>query len=69
MVGKPGQTSDLNISRSSKTKLASTQRFKGDKGYVGAPHIDTPQKKPRQGELKVREKQENRKKASQKIFV
>jgi hypothetical protein len=69
VVGKPGQTSGLNIGRSTQTKLAFLQRFKGDKGYVGASFIDTPPKKPRSGELNGREKPENREKASQRIFV
>src|ERR687885_1814069 len=69
IVGKPGPTSDINIWREGQSNLAPTQKFKGDKGYIGEVQIETPQKKPRARELSQEEKQKNREKASERIFV
>ncbi len=44
IVGKPGATSDINIWREGQSKLAATQKFQGDKGYLGEAQISTPQK-------------------------
>ena len=69
IVGKPGPTSDINIWREGQSNLAPAQKFKGDKGYIGEVQIETPQKKPRARELSQEEKQKNREKASERIFV
>jgi hypothetical protein len=69
VVAKPGSTSDINIWRTSQSKLGFTQRFKGDKAYIGEPQIETPPKKRKHQELSAKEQEENRKKASQRIFV
>lgn len=45
VVGKPGTTSDINIWRERRTQLSDTQKFQGDKAYVGETAIDTPRKK------------------------
>jgi DDE superfamily endonuclease/Helix-turn-helix of DDE superfamily endonuclease len=68
-VGKPGPTSDINIWREGQSKLGFGQRFRGDKAYIGELQIETPQKKRKHQELTAEEKEENRKKASQRIFV
>lgn len=68
-VGKPGSTSDINIWRESQSKLGCSQRFKGDKAYLGEPQIETPHKKRKHQELSSEEKEQNRKKATQRIFV
>jgi hypothetical protein len=69
IVAKPVSTSDINIWRTSQSKLGFTQRFKGDKAYIGEPQIETPPKKRKHQELSAKEQEENRKKASQRIFV
>ena len=68
-VGKPGPTSDIKIWREGQSKLGCSQRFKGDKAYLGEPQIETPQKKRKHQKLSSAEKEQNRKKASQRIFV
>jgi hypothetical protein len=35
IVAKPGSTSDINIWRTSQSNLGLTQKFKGDKAYIG----------------------------------
>jgi DDE superfamily endonuclease len=47
VVGNPGPTSDINIWRSRSAEFSESQKFQGDKAYVGDPRIDTPEKKPR----------------------
>jgi len=56
-VGKPGPTSDINIWRESQSKLGCSQRFKGDKAYLGEPQIETPHKKQKHQELSLEEKE------------
>jgi hypothetical protein len=68
-VGKPGPASDINIWRESQSKLGFSQRFKGDKAYLGEPQIETPHKKRKHQEISSEEKEQNRQKASQRIFV
>ena len=43
--------------------------FEGDKGYQGGENITTPQKKPRKGELTAKQKEENKRWSSKRIFV
>jgi hypothetical protein len=68
-VGKPGNTSDINMWREGQSKLGCSQKFKGDKAYIGEPKIETPHKKRKHQELSSEEKEQNREKASQRIFV
>jgi len=42
-VGDPGPTSDISQFRES-PKFAPTQKFKGDKAYIGEEQIATPHK-------------------------
>jgi hypothetical protein len=50
-------------------KFGFGQRYKGDKAYIGEPQIETPHKKRKHQELSAKEQEENREKASQRIFV
>jgi hypothetical protein len=68
-VGKAGPTSDIKICRESLGKFDGEQRFCGDKAYVGEEQIRTPKKKPKGGELKKEEKEENKVCSSKRIFV
>ena len=69
VVGKPGTTSDINIWRERRTELSDTQKFQGDKAYVGEPAIDTPHKKTRSRGITEQQKQENQKKARKRVVV
>lgn len=69
VVGKPGSTSDLNIWRERRTEFSKTQKFQGDKAYVGEPTIDPPQKKTRKQGLTAQQKQENQKKARKRVVI
>jgi len=69
IVAEPGSTSDINIWRTNQSNLGLTQKFKGDKAYIGEPQIETPYKKRKPQELSAKEQDENRKKAKERIFV
>ncbi len=69
IVAKSGSTSDINIWRANQSNLGLTQKFKGDKAYIGEPQIETPYKKRKHQELSAKEQDENRKKAKERIFV
>lgn len=55
--------------RDQQEKFEDEQTFQGDKAYQGGEKITTPQKKPRQGELTAKQKEENQKLSSHRIFV
>ena len=69
VAGKPGPKSDINVFREQRKGFASTQRFNGDKGYIGESLIKTPHKKPKNQELSPEQKQENKDFSSERIFV
>jgi hypothetical protein len=68
-VGKKGPKSDISLLREQQEKFEADQTFEGDKGYQGGKNITTPQKKPRKGELTAKQKEENKKMSSHRIFV
>lgn len=68
-VGDPGPTSDINQFRESLTKFAHSQKFKGDKAYIGEEQIDTPHKKPKNQKLTLSQKQENKEFSANRVFV
>ena len=57
------------IWRSRKTEFSSSQRFQGDKAYVGEPRIDAPHKKTRSQDITPEQKKENVSKAKKRIVV
>jgi hypothetical protein len=69
VVGATGTTADINIWRKQRASLLTSQKFQGDKAYVGEPLINTPHKKPRQGVLTPAQKRANKSKAQKRIFV
>lgn len=69
VVGETGATADINIWRKQRASLETSQKFQGDKAYVGEPLINTPHKKPRQGVLTPAQKRANKSKAQKRIFV
>ncbi|BAY50258.1 transposase (plasmid) [Scytonema sp. HK-05] len=69
IAGEPGPKSDITLFRQGKKSFDKNQKFQGDKGYEGEPSIKSPTKKPKKGKLTQLQKQENKKLASQRIFV
>jgi hypothetical protein len=69
VVGATGTTADINIWRKQRASLLTSQKFQGDKAYVGETLINTPHKKPRQGVLTPAQKRANKSKAQKRIFV
>lgn len=69
VVGKPGATSDINIWRERRIQLKETQKFQGDKAYVGEAAINTPYKKTKTRDITLRQKEENRAKAKKRVVV
>jgi len=67
-VGAPGPTSDISQFRESLPKFAPTQKFKGDKAYIGEKQIATPHKKPKSQELTLSQKLENQNFSAFRIF-
>ena len=47
----------------------STQKFKGDKAYIGEKNVATPHKKPRNRELRESQKEENTLFSSSRIVI
>lgn len=68
-VGETGATVDIKIWRSRATEFSESQRFQGDKAYVGDPRIDAPDKKTRSGDITDAQKPENLSKAKKRIVV
>ena len=55
--------------REYRSRFHPDQKFKRDLAYIGEDLIDTPIKKPRNGELTIEQKEENIKFASKRIFI
>ena len=69
IVGRPGPSSDINLLREQQKKFGTTQKFKGDKAYIGEKNIVTPHKKPKNRELSETQKQENQLFSSSRIRI
>ncbi len=69
IAGRPGPTSDISLLREQQEKFATTQKFKGDKGYIGEDYVATPHKKPKNRELTEIQKQENQVFSSRRILI
>jgi hypothetical protein len=69
VAGEPGPKSDITLFRENRDRFNTKQKFKGDLGYIGEDLIETPIKKPRNGELTIEQKDENQKFSSKRIFV
>ncbi len=69
VAGEPGPTSDIKICRETLSKFSKTQKFSGDKAYIGEEQIKTPAKKPKGGELTQSQKETNKEISSERIFV
>ena len=69
VAGEPGPKSDINLFRETKDKFDEKQKFTGDKAYQGEELMKTPTKKPRKQELTSEQKEKNKERASERIFV
>jgi hypothetical protein len=68
-TGHCGPESDISLFRKQTPKFGDNQQFDGDKAYVGEDNINTPQKKPRNGELTDEQKEENKIFSTSRIFI
>ena len=69
VVGETGATIDIKIWRKQRSSLEPSQRFQGDKAYVGEPLINTPHKKHQGRPLTPAQNRSNKIKAQNRIFV
>ncbi|WP_238360626.1 HARBI1 family protein [Iningainema tapete] len=69
VAGEPGPKSDITLFRENRDSFAPKQRFKGDLGYKGEDLIETPIKKPKNGELTTEQKESNRNFSAKRVFV
>lgn len=69
IVGRCGSASDINLLQEQQKKFAATQKFKGDKAYIGEKNVATPHKKPKNRELSETQKQENKAFSSNRIVI
>jgi DDE superfamily endonuclease/Helix-turn-helix of DDE superfamily endonuclease len=64
-----GTKSDISIWRKKRHQFSETQKFRGDKAYIGEKQIKYPHKKPKNGELTEQQKAENKESAKTRIYV
>ncbi|BAZ30368.1 hypothetical protein NIES4074_28280 [Cylindrospermum sp. NIES-4074] len=64
-----GKTNDINLFRETRHKFTATQKFLGDKVYIGDDAITTPHKKRKNTEISELQKQENKRLSSRRIAV
>ncbi len=68
-MGLPDPASDINLLREQQKKFGATQKFKGDKAYIGEKNVATPHKKPRNRQLSESQKEENKVFSSRRIII
>ena len=69
IIGERGPAADVNLLRKQQAKFSEKQTFEGDKAYIGAERTQTPHKKPPKKELTAAQKDENRKRSQQRIYI
>ncbi|MGJ5672440.1 MAG: transposase [Nostochopsis sp.] len=69
IAGEPGPKSDITLFRENRDCFDPKQKFKGDLAYQGEDLIDTPIKKPKNRELTIEQKDENKQFSSKRVFV
>lgn len=69
VVGETGAKVDIKIWRECRENWSESQKFQGDKAYVGEPAIDTPHKKTRSQDITPEQKKENQQKGRKRIVV
>ena len=68
-VGMLGKKSGINLFRDTRNKFADSQKFIGDKAYIGDDAITTPHKKRKNTEISELQKQDNKQLSSRRIAV
>lgn len=68
-MGERGPESEINLDRKQQKNFEKKQKIQGDKAYQGAERTTTPKKKPRNQEMPLEIKKENKEKAKKRIFV
>lgn len=68
-VGERGPEADINLFRQQQDKFTTSQKFVGDKAYVGASRTTTPTKKPKGKELTPEQKEENKQISRRRIYI
>ena len=68
-MGERGPESDINLLRKQQKNFEKEQRFRGDKAYQNGERTTMPKKKPRNKEMPLEIKKENKEKAKKRIFV
>ena len=68
-VGMLGKMSDINLFRDTRNKFIPSQKFLGDKAYIGDDAITTSHKKRKNTEISEFQKQENKQLSSRRIAV
>jgi hypothetical protein len=66
---EPGPKSDISLFRENRERFDPKQKFQGDLADQGEELIDTPIKKPRNQELTIEQKDENKQFSSKRVFV
>jgi hypothetical protein len=69
VLGELGTKSDIGIWRKKCHQFRETQKFRGDKAYVGEAQIEHPHKKTKGRELTEQQKAENKESAKKRICV
>lgn len=69
VAGDPGPKSDISQFREQQEKFAPQQKFKGDLAYIGEKQISTPQKKPKNRELTLGQKEQNKEFSAKRVYV
>ena len=69
LVKARGPQADKNLLSQQQASFSTSQRFIGDKAYIGALATITPQKKPRGGQLTQEQKEQNQQISKQRIFI
>ena len=69
IVGERGPAADVNLLRKQQEGFSKNQTFEGDKAYIGAERTKNPHKKPPKKELTADQKDENRKRSQERIYI
>lgn len=69
IIGERGPAADVNLLRKQQEGFSKNQTFEGDKAYIGAERTKTPHKKPPKKELTAAQKDENRKRSQERIYI
>ena len=69
IIGERGPAADINLLRKQQEGFSKNQTFEGDKAYIGAERTKTPHKKSPKKELTDTQKDENKKRSQERIYI